>query len=71
MIVRYQAKEQDEIILSSDGYPFLKDTLAESEEQLSNILHNDPMCFRLFKTTRGVIEGNLSFDDRCYCRFRV
>ena len=41
MIVRYKVKENDEIVLSSDGYPFLKDPLAESEEELENVLQNE------------------------------
>ena len=71
MIVSYKVEENDEIVLSSDGYPFLKNTLAESEEKLSYVLENDPMCFRIYKTTKGVVDGNFSFDDRCYCRFIV
>ena len=71
MIVRYKVKENDEIVLSSDGYPFLKNTLEESEKQLENVLKNDPMCFSIYKTTKGIINGNCSFDDRCYCKFIV
>ena len=71
MIVRYKIKENDEIVLSSDGYPFLKDTLQESEEQLENVLKNDPMCFSIYKATKGIVDGNYSFDDRCYCKFIV
>lgn len=71
MIVRYKVEAGDEVVLASDGYPFLKDTLAESESCLQDVLENDPMCFRIYKTTKGVAKGNLSFDDRCYCRFIV
>lgn len=71
MIVRHKVEKNDEIVLASDGYPFLEKTLSDSEEKLSYVLKNDPMCFRIYKTTKGVIEGNFSFDDRCYCRFTV
>lgn len=71
MIVRHKVKDGDEIVLASDGYPLLKGTLKESEEHLEYVLKNDPLCFRIYKTTKGMSKGNLSFDDRCYCRFTV
>ena len=55
---------------SSDGYPFLKGTLHESEEALVCQLRDDPLCIRSFKATKGLMLGNVSFDDRCYLRFR-
>lgn len=60
-----------DIILASDGYPFLKKTLSESEKALSAQLSRDPLCFSLYKATKGLMVGNLSFDDRCYIRFTV
>lgn len=71
MIVRHKVQDGDEVVLSSDGYPFLENTLAESEAKLSYVLENDPMCFRIYKTTKGIVEGNYSFDDRTYCKFVV
>lgn len=71
MLRRYKVHEGDEIILASDGYPELGKDLAESEEKLKHILREDPMCFRLYKCTKGVKEGNVSFDDRAFCRFLV
>ena len=71
MIVRYQVHEQDEVVLSSDGYPALQQTLADSEAKLEEVLRNDPLCFRVYKTTKGIVEGNISFDDRSYLRFKV
>ena len=59
-----------EIVLASDGYPFLKPTLAKSEEALEELLRNDPMLISLYKATKGVMQGNQSFDDRAYIRFR-
>lgn len=61
----------DEIILASDGYPNLKGTLAESEHNLANLLKQDPLCFRINIETKGIQKDNISFDDRCYCRFIV
>ncbi len=71
MIVKYKVVAGDEVILSSDGYPFLENSLEKSEEKLSYLLRNDPHCFRIYKTTKGINKENLSFDDRCYCKFIV
>lgn len=53
------------------GYPVLQRTLADSEAKLEEVLEQDPLCFRMYKTTKGLVEGNVSFDDRSYLRFRV
>lgn len=58
-----------EIVLASDGYPFLKPTLAESEEALANQIANDPQNISCFIATKGLVEGSKSFDDRTYIRF--
>ena len=60
-----------EIILASDGYPFLKPTLAESEEALMHLIAHDPQCTHDFIATKGLVEGNKSFDDRTYVRFEI
>lgn len=58
-----------EIVLASDGYPFLKPTLAASEAALAEQIANDPQNIRSFIATKGIVEGNKSFDDRTYIRF--
>lgn len=58
-----------EIVLASDGYPFLKPTLAASEAALAEQIANDPQNIRFFIATKGIVEGNKSFDDRTYIRF--
>lgn len=60
-----------EIVLASDGYPRLCPTLAESEAKLSEQKANDPLNIGLFKATKAFAEGNNSFDDRAYIRFKV
>lgn len=60
----------DEVVLASDGYPFLKPTLAESEEALAKQIANDPQNINTFIATKGIVEGNKSFDDRTYVRIR-
>ena len=60
-----------EIVLASDGYPFLRPTLAESEALLDQQRLNDPLNIGSFKATKAFVPGNNSFDDRSYVRFKV
>jgi len=58
-----------EIVLASDGYPVLHPALAQSEAALAKVLRDDPLLFRLHKSTKGMQAGQVSFDDRSYLRF--
>ena len=58
-----------EIVLAGDGYPFLEPTLAASEAALAEQIANDPQNIHSFIATKGIVEGNKSFDDRTYIRF--
>ena len=58
-----------EIVLASDGYPFLKPTLAASEAALAEQIANDPQNIHSFIATKCIVDGNKSFDDRTYIRF--
>lgn len=60
-----------EIVLATDGYPFLCPTLAESEYRLQQQKQQDPLNIGDFKATKGFMQDNNSFDDRTYIRFRV
>ena len=60
-----------EIVLASDGYPFLCPTLAASEAKLDEQRRNDPLNIGDFKATKGFTPGFNSFDDRTYVRFQV
>ncbi len=60
-----------EIVLASDGYPYLKNTLAESEELLRKQIAEDPLFIGDFKATKALMNGYISFDDRCYLRFEI
>lgn len=62
-------KDSQEIVLASDGYPFLKPSLAESEAALEHLIAHDPQCIYEFIATKGLVAGNKSFDDRTYVRF--
>ena len=60
-----------EIVLASDGYPFLCPTLDESERRLAWQREHDPLNIGEFKATKAFVRGNNSFDDRSYIRFVV
>lgn len=60
-----------EVVLASDGYPVLFSTLKESEEALRHQLAADPQNIGTFVATKGLMPGNVSFDDRAYVRLRV
>lgn len=63
--------ESWEVVLASDGYPRLFPSLEQSEQYLQKILTTDPLCYREYKSTKGLVKGNTSFDDRAYVRFIV
>lgn len=63
--------EPFELVLASDGYPFLLPTLAESEAALARQKDEDPLNIGRFKATKAFMTGNNSFDDRAYIRFKV
>lgn len=60
-----------EVVLSTDGYPFLLPTLHDSEAALARQLSADPLCINSFLATKGLMADQVSFDDRAYVRFRV
>jgi len=60
-----------QIVLASDGYPFLCPTLQASEQQLNQQRTSDPLNIGIFKATKAFAAGNNSFDDRAYIRFNV
>ena len=70
-IIIHKVESGDEIVLASDGYPYLRETLAESERLLKEELENNPLCDGEYRSTKGKAEDNISFDDRTYIRFRV
>ena len=61
-----------EIVLASDGYPFLHPTLEESEAALQHQRQSDPLNVGPnFQATKAFHPDNNSFDDRTYIRFKV
>lgn len=67
--VIYKPVTGSDIVLASDGYPVLRDNLSDCEKELAYILENDKLLYKLHKETKGLVSGNLSFDDRAYIRF--
>ena len=59
------------VVLASDGYPTLPPTLHESEEALAQHLADDPQNITDFIATKGLVEGNVSFDDRAYIKLTI
>ena len=70
-VIVYKLKKNDAVVLASDGYPVLRPTLEESENELALILKNDPLCCREYLSTKGLKTGAVSFDDRTYISFIV
>ncbi|WP_297032519.1 hypothetical protein [Prevotella sp.] len=64
-------KASNSVVLASDGYPTLLPTLKESEEALALHLANDPQNIGNFVATKGLVEGNVSFDDRAYIKLTL
>lgn len=59
------------VILTTNGYPKAKKTLAESEKYLEYVKNKDPLCINIFKAVRPFPPGLHSYDDRAYVRFNV
>jgi len=59
------------VVLASDGYPALFDTLAETEAHLHRLLGRDPLCIAENPATKCLVSGNRSFDDRTYLKLEI
>ncbi|MBL8530852.1 MAG: hypothetical protein JNK94_03885, partial [Hyphomonadaceae bacterium] len=65
----HEAPAGAEIILASDGYTEAFPSLDEAERVRADIVANDPLLIRAHKSTKAVMAGHDSFDDRAYVRF--
>ena len=61
----------NEIILASDGYPLLFNTLKDTENHLQEMLLTDPLCIDQNMQTKGIMQNGHSFDDRTFLRFTI
>ena len=68
---KYQVAGAHQLILSTDGYLHLFPTLSQSEQYNNLMLENDPLCMHKHKMTKGLMQGNVSFDDRTYIRLLI
>ena len=71
IIIKTIPDDVDSIVLASDGYPVLKDNLKETENTLQDILLKDPLMFREYKSTKGKLKGDVSFDDRAFMKVKL
>lgn len=60
-----------ELVMASDGYLDLFSTLEQTEKYLFDVLKEDPMLYKKHKSTKGLQEGQVSFDDRTYVRLAL
>ncbi len=59
------------IVLATDGYPLLCDTLQASEQSLKRLLESDPLCIDENMSTKGMMSGANSFDDRTFLKIQL
>lgn len=67
----YAIQKGDHVVMATDGYPQLFDTLSECEAYLHDALQADRECMYLLRGTKGVRQGNESYDDRAFLSFVV
>lgn len=68
IIVRPVPAHVESAVLATDGYPFLKDNLRDTESALEALLLVDPLLIWKYKSTKGKMKGNVSFDDRAFLK---
>jgi hypothetical protein len=59
-----------EIVIASDGYPEIFMTLKETENYLAKVIAEDPLCYKTNPQPKGVLKGQISYDDKSYIRFK-
>lgn len=70
-ITIHKVNDGDTVVLASDGYPFLYTSLDECEKELEKTIKENPLCDKLYKSTKGILSDNNSFDDRAFIKFIV
>lgn len=67
----YVVQKNDCVVMATDGYPRLFNSLESTEDYLQKALEEDPMCIGILRGTKGISKGNVSYDDRTYLSFKV
>ncbi|GAB3934819.1 hypothetical protein GCM10027614_08510 [Micromonospora vulcania] len=57
VVVHPVPADVDELVIASDGYPVIGETLAESESKLALLLEKDPWCLAELAGTKGCCLG--------------
>jgi len=60
-----------EVVLASDGYFAPAPTLVQAERNLRSALEEDPLLIGAYKSTKGLVPGSQSYDDRLYVRIII
>ena len=71
LIEQVTVSPMSRVVFASDGYPLAMPTLEEAEAYLKQSLADDPLRIHRHSEVRGVGEGQVSYDDRAYVRFRL
>ena len=66
MIVVHPVSAGERVVLCSDGYPEVCSTREKSERYLRKVIEEDPLLMSLHPSTKGVLAGQQSFDDRAW-----
>lgn len=64
-------QQDQELILASDGYPVLAETLLLCEKALTQCLTDDPLCIYSNKCVKCLKNDQVSYDDRAYLRISI
>ncbi|WP_316861464.1 hypothetical protein [uncultured Cohaesibacter sp.] len=54
------------LVITSDGYPAIHETLEQTEASLQQLLTLDPLCINENMQCKGLGPGRISYDDRSY-----
>ena len=69
--IRKLPKNVSYIVLASDGYPELKSNLSHTERALREIIEEDSLLIKRYKSTKGFYNTSNGFDDRAYLKIKI
>lgn len=62
----WQLGDTNRVVLATDGYPVVLDSLDETEAALARLLAEDPLCIGENAGTKGLMAGQVAADDRAF-----